>query len=75
MMFHSMEVIERASPYPQSAADVRRYVDDMRAALAWCRDEGARFVPLEADARRVRPGGRRAEAWSSATSATTRPPA
>ena len=48
MMFHSMEVIERASPYPQSAADVRRYVDDMQAALAWCRDEGARFVALGA---------------------------
>ena len=48
MMFHSMEVIEGASPYPQTADDVRRYVDDMQAALRWCADEGARFVPLGA---------------------------
>ncbi len=46
MMFHSMEVIEKASPYPQSQSDVRRYIDDMQAALQWCADEGARFVPL-----------------------------
>jgi len=48
MMFHSMEVIERASPYPQSAAEVRRYLDDMQEALGWLRGEGARFVPLGA---------------------------
>ncbi len=46
MMFHSMEVIEKASPYPQSQADVRRYLDDMQAALQWCADEGAQFAPL-----------------------------
>ena len=46
MMFHSMEVIERASPYPQSADEVRRFLDDMRGALRWCAEEGARFVPL-----------------------------
>ncbi len=46
MMFHSMEVIEKASPYPQSQSDVKRYIDDMQAALQWCADEGARFVPL-----------------------------
>ena len=46
MMFHSMEVIEKASPYPQSESDVKRYIDDMQAALQWCADEGARFVPL-----------------------------
>lgn len=46
MMFHSMEVIEKASPYPQTADDVKRFIDDMQAVLQWCADEGARFVPL-----------------------------
>lgn len=46
MMFHSMEVIEKASPYPQSQADVKRFLDDMQAALQWCAEEGAQFLPL-----------------------------
>ena len=46
MMFHSMEVIEKASPYPQSADDVKRFIDDMRDALAWCAQEGAQFSGL-----------------------------
>ncbi|ASJ74973.1 hypothetical protein [Granulosicoccus antarcticus] len=48
MMFHSMEVIEKASPYPQSADDVKRFIDDMQAALQWCAEEGGQFVPLSA---------------------------
>lgn len=55
MMFHSMEVIEGASPYPQSADEVRRFLDDMREALGWCAREGARFVPLAALRRRFAP--------------------
>ncbi|MFK8081559.1 MAG: hypothetical protein AB8B97_14835 [Granulosicoccus sp.] len=46
MMFHSMEVIEKASPYPQSADEVRRFIDDMQAVLQWCADEGASFAGL-----------------------------
>lgn len=46
MMFHSMEVIEKASPYPQSEDDVKRFIDDMQSALAWCSDEGAQFSVL-----------------------------
>jgi len=46
MMFHSMEVIEKASPYPQNAADVQRFLDDMQSALRWCAEEGAVFAGL-----------------------------
>ncbi len=43
MMFHSMEVIEKASPYPQSADDVHRFIDDMQEGLAWAGSEGVEF--------------------------------
>lgn len=46
MMFHSMEVIEKASPYPQDADQVKRFLDDMYEALAWCANEGAEFAGL-----------------------------
>lgn len=46
MMFHSMEIIEKASPYPQTPDDVKRFIDDMQQALDWCGKEGARFAPL-----------------------------
>jgi len=46
MMFHSMEVIEKASPYPQSADDVKRFIDDMKTTLEWCSEEGASFSSL-----------------------------
>ncbi len=46
MMFHSMEVIEKASPYPQSRADVDRYIDDMHRTLEWCAGEGVKFCGL-----------------------------
>lgn len=46
MMFHSMEVIEKASPYPQTSDDVRRFIDDMQSALQWCSEEGAEFAAL-----------------------------
>lgn len=48
MMFHSMEVIEKASPYPQTADEVKRFLDDMQAALQWCADEGGQFCSLSA---------------------------
>jgi len=46
MMFHSMEVIEKASPYPQTAAEVMRFLDDMSEVLSWCKQEGASFRSL-----------------------------
>ncbi len=46
MMFHSMEIIEKASPYPQTADEVKKFIDDMQAALQWCADEGASFSGL-----------------------------
>jgi len=46
MMFHSMEIIEKASPYPQNADDVKKFLDDMQAALQWCAEEGAGFAGL-----------------------------
>lgn len=46
MMFHSMEVIEKASPYPQTAAEVQRFLDDMIAGLEWCKGEGVEFCSL-----------------------------
>lgn len=44
MMFHSMEVIPKASPYPQSEDDVRRFIDDMMQVLRWCRELGIEFA-------------------------------
>ena len=46
MMFHSMEVIEKASPYPQSADEVKRFIDEMLEGLTWCKEEGVQFCGL-----------------------------
>ena len=46
MMFHSMEVIEKATPYPQSRVEVDRFIGDMHAVLAWCKTEGVTFCGL-----------------------------
>lgn len=46
MMFHSMEIIEKATPYPQTADDVSKFIDDMQNVLRWCAEEGATFAPL-----------------------------
>ncbi len=46
MMFHSMEIIEKASPYPQTAEDVQRFLDDMLEGLSWCKQEGVEFCGL-----------------------------
>lgn len=46
MMFHSMEIIEKASPYPQTAEDVKRFIDEMVEALSWCKQEGVEFCGL-----------------------------
>jgi hypothetical protein len=43
MMFHSMEVVPKASPYPQSDADVTRFLDDLSRVLQWCQSEGVQF--------------------------------
>jgi len=47
MMFHSMEVIPKASPYPQSEDEAKRFIDDMTATLNWCRNEGMQLVSLK----------------------------
>ncbi len=46
MMFHSMEIIEKASPYPQNLSEVQYFIEQMQEALQWCEQEGARFVSL-----------------------------
>ena len=46
MMFHSMEIIEKASPYPQTEADVKRFIDEMVEALDWCKSEGVEFCGM-----------------------------
>jgi len=46
MMFHSMEVIEKASPYPQNQRDVERFIADMHEVLYWCKQEGVTFCGL-----------------------------
>ncbi len=46
MMFHSMEIIPAATPYPQSDADVQRFVDDMVEVLDWCAGMGVKFTGL-----------------------------
>lgn len=46
MMFHSMEIIEAASPYCQSPEDVKRFIDEMLEGLSWCKDEGMEFCGL-----------------------------
>ena len=44
MMFHSMEVIPKASPYPQSEADVRKFLEDLKKILDWMISNG--FEPV-----------------------------
>ncbi len=46
MMFHSMEVIPCATPYPQNEAEAQRFIDDMVKVLHWCREQGFEFVGL-----------------------------
>ncbi len=43
MMFHSMEVIPGATPYPQDETEARRFIDDMLDCLQWCADLGMQF--------------------------------
>lgn len=43
MMFHSMEIIPKASPYPQTENDVQRFLDNLAEVLDWCRSEGIAF--------------------------------
>lgn len=47
MMFHSMEVIPKASPYPQSAADVMKFTEQLKQTLDWCAKQGFRFSTLK----------------------------
>jgi len=47
MMFHSMEVIPGATPYPQTEAEAQQYIDDMVEVLGWCRDQGFEFCALK----------------------------
>ena len=43
MMFHSMEITPKASPYPQTEADVDKYLEDLSKILHWCRKQGIEF--------------------------------
>jgi hypothetical protein len=47
MMFHSMEVIPKASPYPQSESDVRKFTEQLREILGWCSERGFQFSTLK----------------------------
>ncbi|MFT4514085.1 MAG: glycosyltransferase involved in cell wall biosynthesis [Planctomycetota bacterium] len=44
MMFHNVELLAAASPYPQTDAEVQRYLDDFGAAMAYAQSLG--FVPM-----------------------------
>lgn len=48
MMFHSMEIIPQATPYPQDQDQVKRFVDDMTTVLDWCGAMGVSFCGLSA---------------------------
>lgn len=47
MMFHSMEVIPAATPYPQNEDEAQRYIDDMVEVLGWCQSKGFEFCGLK----------------------------
>ena len=44
MMFHSMEVIPKASPYPQTEEDVQRFLNDLSEVMTWGRQQGMTFA-------------------------------
>ncbi len=46
MMFHSMEIIEKASPYPQNPDEVKQFLNDTHQILNWCSNEGVEFIGL-----------------------------
>lgn len=47
MMFHNMEVIPAASPYPQTGKDVQNYVASLKETLVHAKKIGARSITLE----------------------------
>jgi hypothetical protein len=57
MMFHSMEVIPKASPYPQSAEDVKRFLGDLAEVLQWSANEGFQFSGAAHTATVLKPDG------------------
>jgi hypothetical protein len=46
MMFHSVEVIPAASPYAQTEAEVRVFLDRLERTLAYAHRLGAKFIGL-----------------------------
>lgn len=46
MMFHSMEVMPKATPYPQTETEAKRFIDDMVEVLGWCGNQGFEFCGL-----------------------------
>lgn len=46
MMFHSMEVIPKASPYPQTEADVHKFLGQLSEVLDWCAGLGFEYSAL-----------------------------
>jgi glycosyltransferase involved in cell wall biosynthesis/2-polyprenyl-3-methyl-5-hydroxy-6-metoxy-1,4-benzoquinol methylase len=60
MMFHNVELVPGASPYPQTAADVTRYLDDLARVFAHARARGLRpmtLAELYLEARQRAPAG------------------
>jgi len=48
MIFHSIELIEKASPYLQTEMNVHQFIDKLVAGLEWYKREGAEFSGLSA---------------------------
>jgi hypothetical protein len=57
MMFHSMEMIPKASPYPQSDEEVKRFLSDLAEILQWSANEGFEFCGAADTATVLKPGG------------------
>jgi len=46
MMFHSMEIIPKASPYPQNDIEVIQYLNDLETVFSEAKIRGYRFIKL-----------------------------
>jgi SAM-dependent methyltransferase len=57
LLFHSMEVVAGASPYPQTDAQVARYLDDLDAVFARARELGFSSRTLSGFAAECTPAG------------------
>lgn len=46
MMFHNVEVLPRLSPYPQTDAEAKAYIDSLENLFAYCNRQGIESVGL-----------------------------